>query len=263
MGEHHSKHRGRSIENSGGSIIAENIHKSFGNVKVLNGFELTVRSGEVICIVGRSGCGKTTFLRCLNRLESIDSGLLRVNGEVIGYELRGNELRDCSEKKLAESRQNIGVVFQDFNLFPHMRVLDNVTAGRRYALGEKASQCEERGEELLRSVGLAGFGERYPAELSGGQQQRVAIARALAMDPQVMLFDEPTSALDPELADEVLNVMKGLAARGMTMVIVTHELRFALEVGSRVAHVVDGRVRLDGKPKDVLEEESGRVVVRT
>ncbi|MGN6578331.1 MAG: amino acid ABC transporter ATP-binding protein [Nocardioides sp.] len=245
------------------AVVAEDLKKSYGSVTVLNGLSLNVLKGEVLCVIGRSGCGKTTFLRCLNRLETIDSGRLLVNGEMIGYRVKGDRLTDCSDRQLAEARRHVGVVFQDFNLFPHMKVLDNVTAGRRLGLGETRRECAERGMDLLSSVGLAEMADRYPAQLSGGQKQRVAIARALAMEPQLMLFDEPTSALDPELAQEVLAVMKKLALGGMTMVIVTHELAFAREVADRVAHVAGGRVVGLGPPAEVLREVNGRLLLPT
>lgn len=236
------------------AIVAVDVRKSFGSTQVLNGLNLTVETGEVVCLIGRSGCGKTTFLRCCNHLETIDSGTLLVNGERIGYTVKNEALHESSAKALAQQRENIGVVFQSFNLFPHMTALDNVMSGPRYVLKRTGSELRTEASALLERVGLADRLGAYPSQLSGGQQQRVAIARALAMRPKVMLFDEPTSALDAELAADVLAVMRDLAESGMTMLVVTHELRFAREVADRVAVVEDGVIARIGPPDQVLAD---------
>ncbi|UYM07797.1 amino acid ABC transporter ATP-binding protein [Solicola gregarius] len=236
------------------AIVAIDVRKSFGSTPVLQGLNLTVEAGEVVCLIGRSGCGKTTFLRCCNHLETIDSGTLLVNGERIGYTVKNDALHESSEKTLARQRQNIGVVFQSFNLFPHMSALENVMSGPRFVLKRTGNDLRTEARRLLEQVGLADRLDAYPAQLSGGQQQRVAIARALAMQPKVMLFDEPTSALDAELAADVLAVMRSLAEAGMTMLVVTHELRFARDVADRVALVEDGQIAQVGPPDQVLTD---------
>ncbi|WP_413810636.1 amino acid ABC transporter ATP-binding protein [Streptomyces sp. OE57] len=233
-------------------VDAVDVRKSFGHLEVLQGVDLTVGSGEVTCLIGPSGSGKSTFLRCINHLERIDSGRLYVAGELIGYRRAGNHLQELSEKEIAGQRSRIGMVFQRFNLFPHMTALQNITEAPQRVLRRTKNEAEQEACELLDRVGLSGREDHYPAQLSGGQQQRVAIARALAMQPELMLFDEPTSALDPELVGEVLQVMRDLARSGMTMVVVTHEMGFAREVADQVAFLDGGRVVERGSASDVL-----------
>jgi len=233
-------------------VVAEGVHKSFGAVHVLRGIDLRVRTGEVFCIVGPSGSGKSTFLRCINHLEKIDAGRLRVNGHLVGYVERNGRLYELREREVARRRQEIGMVFQRFNLFPHMTALENVMEAPLRVRHQSKAEASERAEALLARVGLADKRHMYPAALSGGQQQRVAIARALAMDPALMLFDEPTSALDPELVGEVLDVMRDLAQSGMTMVVVTHEMGFAREVGDALVFMDGGVVVESGHPREVL-----------
>lgn len=233
-------------------IRTQGVRKSFGATPVLRGIDLEVRAGEVCCIVGPSGSGKSTFLRCLNHLEQVDGGQVWVNGELVGYERRGDRLYELSEKVVAERRRDIGMVFQRFNLFPHMTVLENIMEAPLRVRGEKREVVRARAQALLDRVGLGDRGGAYPGHLSGGQQQRVAIARALAMQPTVMLFDEPTSALDPELVGEVLDVMRRLAADGMTMVVVTHEMGFAREVADSLIFIDEGVVVERGVPREVL-----------
>ena len=233
-------------------VRAEGVRKRFGRTEVLRGVDLEVAAGEVMVIIGPSGSGKTTFLRCVNHLESIDGGRLYVDGELIGYRMKNGRAYELKEREAARQRAAIGMVFQRFNLFPHLTALENVVEAPVRVNGEKRSVAEARGRELLDKVGLGGKVNRYPAQLSGGQQQRVAIARALAMQPKVMLFDEPTSALDPELVGDVLDAMKQLAADGMTMVVVTHEIGFAREVGDQLVFMDDGVVVERGAPRDVL-----------
>ncbi|MDT0319483.1 amino acid ABC transporter ATP-binding protein [Streptomyces millisiae] len=233
-------------------VRAERVHKSFGSVRVLRGIDLEVRAGEVFCLVGPSGSGKSTFLRCINHLEKIDAGRLYVDGHLVGYRQKGDKLYEMREREVAAQRRDIGMVFQRFNLFPHMTAAENVMEAPVQVKGMKRAAARERAEALLARVGLADRVDNYPAQLSGGQQQRVAIARALAMDPKLMLFDEPTSALDPELVGEVLDVMRGLAEDGMTMIVVTHEMGFAREVGDSLVFMDDGVVVESGHPRDVL-----------
>jgi polar amino acid transport system ATP-binding protein len=233
-------------------VKAENVHKSFGQVDVLKGIDLEVANGEVFCLLGPSGSGKSTFLRCINHLERIDGGRLSVDGQLIGYKEIGGKLHEMREREVAAQRRDIGMVFQRFNLFPHMTALENVMEAPVQVRGESKPAARERGLALLDRVGLADRAGNYPAQLSGGQQQRVAIARALAMQPKLMLFDEPTSALDPELVGEVLDVMKDLAREGMTMIVVTHEIGFAREVADTVVFMDGGVVVESGKPADVL-----------
>jgi polar amino acid transport system ATP-binding protein len=233
-------------------VEAVDVHKSFGRVEVLRGIDLTVQPGEVACIIGPSGSGKSTFLRCINHLERIDAGQMRVNGELIGYRESGGKLYELRESEVARQRREIGMVFQRFNLFPHMTAAENVMEAPRTVRGEPRQAARKRAVELLDRVGLIDKCDSYPAQLSGGQQQRVAIARALAMEPRLMLFDEPTSALDPELVGEVLDVMRGLARDGMTMVVVTHEMGFAREVGDSLVFMDEGRVVEAGDPREVL-----------
>ncbi|WP_055554816.1 amino acid ABC transporter ATP-binding protein [Streptomyces sp. NBRC 110028] len=235
-------------------ISAESVHKSFGRTDVLKGIDLTVAPGEVMCLVGPSGSGKSTFLRCVNHLETIDRGRLYVRGELVGYEERDGKLHELSERAVSRRRRGIGMVFQRFNLFPHMTALENVIEAPVQVAKEPKERARRRGAELLDRVGLADKAHSYPAQLSGGQQQRVAIARALAMEPELMLFDEPTSALDPELVGEVLEVMRALADDGMTMVVVTHEMGFAREVGDSLVFMDDGVVIETGPPADVLSD---------
>ncbi len=233
-------------------VRAEQVHKSFGSVEVLKGIDLEVRPGEVCCLLGPSGSGKSTFLRCINHLEKINAGRIWVDGELIGYRERGGKLHEMREKEVAAQRQAIGMVFQRFNLFPHMTVLENVVEAPVLLGREKKAAARERAAALLDRVGLSDKLGNYPGQLSGGQQQRVAIARALAMRPKLMLFDEPTSALDPELVGEVLDVMKDLARDGMTMIVVTHEIGFAREVGDSLVFMDGGVVVESGPPREVL-----------
>ncbi|MEO8925201.1 MAG: amino acid ABC transporter ATP-binding protein [Caldimonas sp.] len=233
-------------------VRAEGVHKRYGRDEVLKGIDLEVAAGEVLCLIGPSGSGKSTFLRCINHLEKIDAGRIEVDGELVGYREKGTRLHEMAERDVCRQRAAIGMVFQRFNLFPHMSVLDNVIEAPIRVKGEARAIAVERAEALLRRVGLAEKAAAYPSRLSGGQQQRVAIARALAMQPKLMLFDEPTSALDPELVDEVLSVMKGLAEEGMTMIVVTHEMAFARDAGNRVAFMDGGVVVEVGPPREVL-----------
>ncbi|MDY5784920.1 amino acid ABC transporter ATP-binding protein [Corynebacterium sp.] len=234
-------------------IKAVDVWKSFGNLNVLEGINLEVQPGEVTCLIGPSGSGKSTFLRCVNHLEKVNAGRLYVDGELIGYHERDGILREMSEKDAAKQRRSIGMVFQQFNLFGHRTVLENIIEAPVQVKGEKVAQATKRAMELLDMVGLASKADAYPIQLSGGQQQRVAIARAVAMDPKLMLFDEPTSALDPELVGDVLRVMQDLARDGMTMLVVTHEMNFAREVADKVAFMADGRVVEYGAPSEVLD----------
>ena len=237
-------------------VRAEGVHKAFGRLEVLKGIDLEVPVGSVHCIIGPSGSGKSTFLRCVNHLEKIDRGRLSVDGDLVGYRQQGDKLYELKDREVCAQRAEIGMVFQRFNLFPHMKVVDNVTIGPQRVKGESKSVTTERAERLLARVGLAEKAGAYPNQLSGGQQQRVAIARALAMEPKLMLFDEPTSALDPELVGEVLDVMKGLAQDGMTMIVVTHEMGFAREVADEVTFMDEGVVVEAGPPAAVLGNPS-------
>jgi polar amino acid transport system ATP-binding protein len=233
-------------------VLAEQVHKRFGRLEVLKGIDLEVAPREVCCLIGPSGSGKSTFLRCINHLEQIDGGRLSVDGSLVGYRQRGGKLYELKEKEVAAHRREIGMVFQRFNLFPHMTALENVMEAPLRVKREAKATVRERARRLLDRVGLRDKYDVYPAQLSGGQQQRVAIARALAMEPKLMLFDEPTSALDPELVGEVLDVMRQLAEDGMTMVVVTHEMGFAREVGDALVFMDDGVVVEAGRPRDVL-----------
>lgn len=234
-------------------VQAVDVWKSFGNLDVLKGIDLEVMPGTVTCIIGPSGSGKSTFLRCVNHLEQVTAGRLYVDGELIGYHERNGILHEISEKDAAKQRRDIGMVFQNFNLFGHRTVLENIIEAPVHVKGQPAAQAKERAMELLAMVGLESKADSYPIQLSGGQQQRVAIARAVAMDPKLMLFDEPTSALDPELVGEVLRVMKDLAAQGMTMLVVTHEMAFAHEVADHVVFMADGHIVEQGTPTEVLD----------
>ncbi|WP_326555585.1 amino acid ABC transporter ATP-binding protein [Micromonospora sp. NBC_01813] len=233
-------------------VYAENVHKSFGSLDVLNGVDLAVRPGEVCCVIGPSGSGKSTFLRCINHLEKINGGRIWVDGSLVGYRERGGKLHELPDREVAAQRQAIGMVFQRFNLFPHMSALANVMEAPLRVRRQPKVAVREQALALLDRVGLADKAQAYPGQLSGGQQQRVAIARALAMRPKLMLFDEPTSALDPELVGEVLDVMRDLARDGMTMIVVTHEIGFAREVGDSLVFMDGGVVVEAGEPRQVL-----------
>ncbi len=233
-------------------VQAQAVHKSFGRLEVLRGIDLEVAPKEVMCLIGPSGSGKSTFLRCINHLEKIDAGRLYVDGELVGYTQRGDRLYELPDREVCRKRSEIGMVFQRFNLFPHMTALENVIEAPKRVKGETTAVAVARGRRLLDRVGLAEKIDVYPNQLSGGQQQRVAIARALAMEPKLMLFDEPTSALDPELVGEVLDVMRDLAQSGMTMVVVTHEMAFAREAGDTLLFMDGGVVVEAGTPREVL-----------
>ena len=237
-------------------IEIRDVHKSFGQHEVLKGVSLRVGAGEVAVVLGPSGSGKSTLLRSVNHLEKVDRGQIRVDGELIGYRRRGDKLYELKERDVLKQRSAIGFVFQNFNLFPHLTVVDNI-AEAPVATGRLTRDlARAKALELLHRVGLAEKASSYPRQLSGGQQQRVAIARALALDPKVVLFDEPTSALDPELVGEVLDVMKDLARSGTTMIVVTHEIGFAREVADTVVFMDDGVVLEQGPPADVLDRPS-------
>ena len=233
-------------------VKAESVRKRFGRLEVLKGISLEVQPGDVMCMLGPSGSGKSTFLRCINHLEKINGGRLWVDGELVGYRQSGDKLHELRDREVCRKRAEIGMVFQRFNLFPHMTALENVAEAPIRVKREPKDATLRQARELLDRVGLADKLDTYPAQLSGGQQQRVAIARALAMQPKLMLFDEPTSALDPELVGEVLDVMRRLAGEGMTMVVVTHEIGFAREVGDTLVFMDDGVVVETGSPRDVL-----------
>ncbi|WP_411102274.1 amino acid ABC transporter ATP-binding protein [Streptomyces sp. cmx-4-9] len=233
-------------------VKAEGVHKSYGPAHILRGIDLEVAPREVFCLVGPSGSGKSTFLRCINHLERINAGRLSVDGQLVGYRQKGDKLYELKDSEVAAQRRDIGMVFQRFNLFPHMTAIENVMEAPVMVKGESKAVARERAVKLLDRVGLGDKGGNYPTQLSGGQQQRVAIARALAMEPKLMLFDEPTSALDPELVGDVLDVMRGLAEDGMTMIVVTHEMGFAREVGDNLVFMDGGVVVESGNPRDVL-----------
>ena len=233
-------------------LRAAAVEKYFGSFQALEGVDLAVSEGEVLCIIGPSGSGKSTFLRCINQLERIDRGAIWVDGELIGFRQTGDVLHELGDRELARQRLLCGMVFQRFNLFNHMTTLQNIIEGPIVVQKRRRAEVVDEAMALLERVGLAGKRDAYPLELSGGQQQRVAITRALAMRPKLMLFDEPTSALDPELVGEVLGVMRDLARSGMTMLVVTHELGFAREVAQRVAFMDEGRLVEIGAPQDVL-----------
>ncbi|QIM15982.1 amino acid ABC transporter ATP-binding protein [Leucobacter insecticola] len=229
-----------------------NVHKSFGDVEVLKGINLTVEPSKVVCLIGPSGSGKSTLLRCVNHLETATAGAILVDGQMMGYNVRGDRLVEASEAEINKRREDVGMVFQSFNLFGHMSALENVMFGPMRLKKISRSVAREQAVALLTKVGLGDRLENYPSQLSGGQQQRVAIARALAMEPKVMLFDEPTSALDPELVGEVLEVMRELARSGMTMIVVTHEMSFAREVADEVVFMDGGVIVERGEPEALL-----------
>jgi polar amino acid transport system ATP-binding protein len=228
------------------------VEKNFGFTKVLKGVSLDVAKGSVTCVIGPSGSGKTTLLRCINQLESVDKGFVRVDSSYIGYKLRGGRLHRLSAREQAKERADIGMVFQRFNLFPHKTVLENIIEAPVLVRGIGKPEAKDKARHLLAKVNLGEKADAYPNQLSGGQQQRVAIARALAMEPKLMLFDEPTSALDPELVGDVLDVMRDLAKTGMTMIVVTHEMGFAREVGDHLVFMSDGAIVEEGRPREVL-----------
>jgi polar amino acid transport system ATP-binding protein len=233
-------------------VKAEGVSKHFGRLEVLKGISLEVQPKEVMCLLGPSGSGKSTFLRCIHHLETVDAGRLYVDGELVGYREEGGKIHELHDREVARKRSEIGMVFQRFNLFPHMTALENVIEAPVEVKGMNKREAREAGRELLGRVGLADKVDVYPAQLSGGQQRRVASARALAMRPKLMLFDEPTSALDPELVGDVLDAMRGLAKDGMTMIVVTHEIGFAREVGDTAVFMDEGVVVETGKPREVF-----------
>ena len=233
-------------------VKAENVCKSFGNLQVLKDINLEVEKGEVVCVIGPSGSGKSTLLRCLNQLERITSGRIYIEDEIVDEREAGKSQLKLSQKKVSELCAELGMVFQRFNLFPHMTVLENIMEAPVTVKKIPKEEAKVDALNLLEKVGLGDKRDEYPSRLSGGQQQRVAIARALAMKPKIMLFDEPTSALDPELVGEVLEVMKDLAREGMTMLVVTHEMGFAREVGNRVIFMDNGEIKEEGKPEDIF-----------
>jgi polar amino acid transport system ATP-binding protein len=235
-------------------VRAQGVRKHFGPLQVLKGINLEVAPKEVVCLIGPSGSGKSTFLRCVNHLEKIDGGRLYVDGELVGYRQQNDKVYSLRENEIARKRSEIGMVFQRFNLFPHMTALGNVIEAPIRVKGERKRDATKEGRVLLERVGLADKIDEYPARLSGGQQQRVAIARALAMKPKLMLFDEVTSALDPELVKEVLDVMRTLAQEGMTMIVVTHEMGFAADVGDRVVFMDGGVIVEEGPARQVIDE---------
>jgi len=234
-------------------VDIRSVHKSFGPLEVLKGVDLTVRAGEVTVILGRSGSGKSTLLRTINHLEKVDRGAISVDGKLVGYRRSGDTLHELPEREVLRRRTRIGFVFQNFNLFPHLTVLDNIIEAPVSALKRPRKEAIESARRLLDRVGLADKADSYPKQLSGGQQQRVAIARALALEPRLLLFDEPTSALDPELVGEVLDVIRDLAHQGTTMIVVTHEIGFAREVADTVVFMDDGRIVEQGPPAEVLD----------
>ncbi|MGI8879911.1 MAG: amino acid ABC transporter ATP-binding protein [Jatrophihabitans sp.] len=233
-------------------VQATGVRKKFGPLEVLKGIDLTVPAGQVMCLIGPSGSGKTTFLRCINHLETVTGGRLYVDGVLVGFTERNDKLHELHPKEIAKQRRDIGMVFQHFNLFPHMTALQNLIEAPTRVKGLSKKDAVADARRLLDQVGLGDKAEVYPAQLSGGQKQRVAIARALAMRPKLMLFDEPTSALDPELVGEVLDVMKQLARDGMTMVVVTHEMGFAREVGDQLVFMDEGVVVESGDPREII-----------
>ncbi len=240
-------------DNPGPMVEAQDVHKSFRRLQVLRGIDLKVAKGEVLVLIGPSGSGKSTLLRCINHLEKIDSGRIYIDGQLLGYREVNGRLVEEPESRVARVRASIGIVFQRFNLFPHLTALGNVIEAPIHVRGVPRQRAVEEGVRALEKVGLANKLDVRPSQLSGGQQQRVAIARALAMQPKLMLFDEPTSALDPELVGEVLEVMRELAAEGMTMIVVTHEMGFAREVADRMSLMDEGQILEDGPPRQFFE----------
>ncbi|MEE1746900.1 MULTISPECIES: amino acid ABC transporter ATP-binding protein [unclassified Streptomyces] len=234
-------------------VEIRSVHKRFGSLDVLRGIDLSVRAGEVTVVLGPSGSGKSTLLRTINHLEKVDRGWISVDGTLIGYRRDGDKLYELREREVLRQRTRIGFVFQNFNLFPHLTVVENIIEAPVAALGRPKKEALATAERLLARVGLADKAEAYPKQLSGGQQQRVAIARALALEPKLLLFDEPTSALDPELVGEVLDVIEDLALQGTTMIVVTHEIGFAREVADTVVFMDEGRIVEQGAPGDVLD----------
>ncbi|MFD9465458.1 MULTISPECIES: amino acid ABC transporter ATP-binding protein [unclassified Streptomyces] len=234
-------------------VDIKSVHKRFGSLEVLKGVDLAVRAGEVTVILGPSGSGKSTLLRTINHLEKVDQGRISVDGALVGYRRSGDKLYELPEREILKQRTRIGFVFQSFNLFPHLTVVENIVEAPVSALKRPRKDAAETARALLDRVGLADKADAYPKQLSGGQQQRVAIARALALEPKLLLFDEPTSALDPELVGEVLDVIKDLAHQGTTMIVVTHEIGFAREVADTVVFMDDGRIVEQGAPGDVLD----------
>jgi polar amino acid transport system ATP-binding protein len=235
-----------------GLVEITKVHKSFGATEVLKGVSLTVEPGGVAVIVGPSGSGKSTLLRTINHLEKVDGGHISIDGKLVGYEVRGRKLHELREKEILRQRTDIGMVFQNFNLFPHLTALENVAEAPVVAQGHSKDEARRRGLELLDRVGLKDRAGAYPRQLSGGQQQRVAIARALALDPKILLFDEPTSALDPELVNEVLDVIRELAKSGTTLIIVTHEMGFARDVADTVVFMDQGQIVEQGTPEQIF-----------
>ncbi|MGF6817278.1 polar amino acid transport system ATP-binding protein [Paraburkholderia atlantica] len=243
-----------NASNAAPLIEVRDLRKRFGDVEVLRGIDLEIARSEVVCIIGPSGSGKSTLLRCLAALETHDHGDVRIEGELLGYTERNGKRVRASHGEINRVRRNVGMVFQQFNLWPHMTALGNVMEALLRVRHLSSDEARRRANAMLETVGLAHKGDAYPAKLSGGQQQRVAIARALAMEPHIMLFDEPTSALDPELVGEVLQVMKQLARDGMTMAVVTHEMGFAAQVADKVVFIDQGRIAVQGKPRDVFHD---------
>jgi polar amino acid transport system ATP-binding protein len=241
-----------SAEGADAVVRAESVYKRYGRLEVLRGISLEVAPREVLCIIGPSGSGKSTFLRCINHLEPINAGRLYVNGTLVGYVERAGRLHELPEREVCRRRAEIGMVFQRFNLFPHRTALENIMEGPVVVKKESKAEAAEHARALLDRMGLADKQDSYPRQLSGGQQQRVAIARALAMRPKLMLFDEPTSALDPELVGEVLDAMRALAAEGMTMIVVTHEIGFAREVADSLVFMDQGVIVERGMPREVI-----------
>ena len=245
-------HRAQFDAPADAMVFARGVRKSYGQLEVLKGVDIVVPTGSVACIIGPSGSGKSTFLRCINHLEKLNGGILLVDGDFVGYQLRDSKLYELKDNELCKQRAEIGMLFQSFNLFSHMTVMENVVEAPVQVRGIPLSEARRDALQLLERVGLADKIDRYPRELSGGQQQRVAIARAMAMKPKVLLFDEPTSALDPELVGEVLQVMRNLAQTGMTMIVVTHEIGFAREVGDQLLFMDEGLVVERGHPREVI-----------
>ena len=254
MSDARTANRARFQVQADSMVFARGVRKSYGNLEVLKGVDLDVPTGSVTCIIGPSGSGKSTFLRCINHLEKLTGGLLLVDGEFVGYDLIGDNLYEVKDSLLCQRRAEIGMLFQSFNLFSHMTVMENMIEAPTQVRRIPAEQARAEAAVLLARVGLSDKHDRYPRELSGGQQQRVAIARAMAMKPKVLLFDEPTSALDPELVGEVLNVMRDLAESGMTMVVVTHEIGFAREIGDQLIFMDEGVIVERGEPRAMIAD---------